>query len=154
MKYCSKCGANIEDESLKFCPQCGNNLEGDITTPKPTTSGMDDPIVGLLCYLGGFITGIIFLVIEPYNRKPNIRFHAFQSIFYNVALFVLMIVLGIVSFTLSFIGLGNIFFLLTNVIWIGAFILWILLMVWGYQNKKVKLPIIGNIAEKQASATE
>jgi uncharacterized membrane protein len=153
MKYCSKCGAKIEDESLKFCPQCGNNLQGEVSpTPSPSV-GLEDNIAALLCYLGGFITGIIFLMIEPYNRKPIIRFHAFQSIFYNVALFILMVIFGILSWIFIFIGIARIFFAFTNLVWILAIILWILLMVWAYQNKKIVLPIIGALAEKQASQT-
>ena len=46
---------------------------------------MTDNVASALCYLLGLITGIIFLVLTPYNRNPVVRFHAFQSIFLNVA---------------------------------------------------------------------
>lgn len=150
MKYCSKCGAGIEDESLKFCPQCGNNLQAMVEKPVESI-GMADNIASFICYIGGFITGIIFLVLEPYNRKPLIRFHAFQSIFYNVAVIVLAIVLGILGFIFTIAGLSFVFFPINMIIWLGIFVLWILLMVWAYQDKKISLPIIGGLAEKQAS---
>lgn len=150
MKYCSKCGASIEDESLKFCPQCGNNLQATVEKPVQTT-GMTDNIASFLCYIAGFITGIIFLVLEPYNRKPIIRFHAFQSIFYNIAVVVLGIVLFILGFIFTIAGLWFIFFPIDMIIWLGIIVLWILLMIWAYQGKKISLPIIGGLAEKQAS---
>ena len=52
---------------------------------------MSSNVAGLLCYILGFITGIIFLVIEPYKNDKFVRFHAFQSIFFNVALIVFWI---------------------------------------------------------------
>ena len=45
---------------------------------------MTDNMAGALCYLFGFITGILFLVLAPYNQNRDIRFHAFQSIFLNI----------------------------------------------------------------------
>ncbi|OGF58367.1 MAG: hypothetical protein A2Y62_08585 [Candidatus Fischerbacteria bacterium RBG_13_37_8] len=112
---------------------------------------MEDNIAGLLCYIAGFITGIIFLVIEPYNRKPFVRFHAFQSIFFNVAAVILMIVLGILGFIFALIGVGAIFFFINMLIWFSILALWIVLMVKAYQKQKWQLPIIGGLAEKQAN---
>ena len=57
---------------------------------------MTDNMAGALCYLFGFITGILFLVLAPYNQDRNIRFHAFQSIFLNIAWVIISIVIGIV----------------------------------------------------------
>lgn len=155
MKHCSKCGATIESDDLKFCPQCGNAVqegaEVPVSKPAAPSGGMEDNIAGLLCYIAGFITGIIFLVIEPYNRKPFVRFHAFQSIFFNVAAVILMIVLGILGVVFAFIGLAGIFFPINMLIWLGILALWIVLMVKAYQKQKWLLPIIGGLAEKQAN---
>ena len=110
---------------------------------------MTDNVASALCYALGFITGILFLVLAPYNQNRTVRFHAFQSIFLNIGVFVfsfaLSILLGIFHF------LGAIFGLfLVPLIWLGFFILWLYLMFSAYQNKKVVLPIIGPLAQQQA----
>lgn len=167
MKYCQKCGAQIANDELKFCSQCGAPLQAGADQPaQPAQSGqpapapapvaaggMEDNIAGLLCYVVGFITGIIFLVIAPYNQRPFVRFHAFQSIFFNVAYIVIYIVLIILSGIFSFISpaLAGVFWALTMLVGLAAFVVWILLMYKAYSNAKFKLPIIGQIAENQAA---
>ena len=106
---------------------------------------MTDNVACALCYLLGLVTGILFLVIEPYNKKRNVRFHAFQSIFLNVAWIAIWIVLTILSFVTH-----GIMFLLSPLLALGFFGLWLYMMWSAYQNKKVVLPVIGPIAEKQA----
>lgn len=91
------------------------------------------------------ITGIIFLVIAPYNQNKTVRFHAFQSIFFNIGIILFYIVWGFISIILH--GFG---FLLYPVFGLAIFLLWLYLMFTAYQGKKVKLPIIGDLAEKQA----
>ncbi|HUI56944.1 MAG TPA: hypothetical protein VLY04_18340 [Bryobacteraceae bacterium] len=113
---------------------------------------MADNVASMLCYVLGFITGIIFLVLEPYNKNRAIRFHAFQSIFLNVAIIAVEIVLGIFfRILLAAIGL---FGLLTGVVfplfWLACFALWLYLLFATYQGKTVVLPIIGPFAQKQA----
>lgn len=103
-----------------------------------TSSGLDQNIAGLLCYLVGFVTGIIFLLIEKENRF--VRFHAIQSIAAWVVLFVLSFVLSVIPF----IGWMIAFFITP-----AYFILWIYLMVKAYQNTWFKLPFVGDFAEKQ-----
>ncbi len=98
-----------------------------------------------LCYLLGFITGIIFLVLAPYNTNKTVRFHAFQSIFLNVAWFVLSIVLTILS-----VMTHGIAFLLFPILNLGLFLLWLYMMYTAYNGKKIKLPFAGDLAEKQA----
>jgi uncharacterized membrane protein len=115
---------------------------------------MTDNVAGLLCYILGLLTGILFLVIEPYNRNKFVRFHAFQSILLNVAMIALWIVESILSAilvaTLHLWALAGLLGLLYMVIGLGFFILWIILMVKAYQGQKFMVPIIGAIAEKQA----
>ena len=112
---------------------------------------MADNVAAALCYLLGLITGILFLVLEPYNKNKTIRFHAFQSIFFNVAIIGVDIVLSIVVsilFRISFLGwLVALFWPLFG---LGCLALWIFLMYKAYNNEKFKLPIIGDLAEKQA----
>jgi uncharacterized membrane protein len=156
MAFCPNCGSAVEG---RFCAKCGTPMPGAAQStsgsapppysPQPASVGMTDNVAGALCYLLGFITGILFLVLAPYNQNKVVRFHAFQSIFLNVGVilfsFALSILLGIFHF------LGAIFGLfLVPLIWLGFFVLWLYLMYSAYQNKKVVLPIVGPLAEQQA----
>jgi uncharacterized membrane protein len=112
---------------------------------------MADNAASMLCYLAGFVTGIIFLVIEPYNKKPIIRFHAFQSIFLSVAIVVAEIVFGIVFGILShIIGLFGVLGLFFPLFALVCVLLWLYMLISTYQGKTIVLPIIGQIAQQQA----
>ncbi|HJY07096.1 MAG TPA: hypothetical protein VJ323_12335 [Bryobacteraceae bacterium] len=114
---------------------------------------MSQNTASALCYLVGLVTGIIFLVLDPYNKNKTVRFHAFQSIFFHVGIIVVMIGLGILGSILSLIthGLAG---LLTVFLWpllmLACFALWLYLMWAAYNNKMVVLPIVGPLAQKQA----
>jgi len=110
-------------------------------------------VAGALCYVFGLITGVLFLALAPYNQSKFVRFHAFQSIFFNVAWIALWIVEMIFSAILRAIlpfGIGFIFALLAMVIWLGGLLLWLFLMYKAYTNQKFMLPVIGELANKQA----
>ncbi|HZU23970.1 MAG TPA: hypothetical protein VFA04_00525 [Bryobacteraceae bacterium] len=111
---------------------------------------MQENVAAALCYLAGLVTGILFLVLAPYNRNPRIRFHAFQSIFFNVAWIIFWIGLSIVTVVLPW-GLHIIVTLLSLVIWLGGFICWLLLMWKAYNNDRLVLPVVGPMAEAQAN---
>ncbi len=104
-----------------------------------TSSGLDENIAGLLCYVLGWVSGIIFLLIERENKL--VRFHAFQSIITSG-------ILTIASLVLGFIPIIGAFF--SWIIGIVALILWIVLMVKAYQGTRYKLPWAGDQAEKWA----
>jgi uncharacterized membrane protein len=110
-------------------------------TPGSVAGGLSPNVAGLLCYVAGLVTGVVFLILEPYNHDPFIRFHAFQSIFFSVAVLVLSIVLAFIPL------IGPVLYPL---LWLAAVVVWVLLMVQAAQNKKWKLPVIGDLAEKQA----
>lgn len=103
-----------------------------------TSTGIQPNVAGLLCYLAGFVTGIIFLIIEKENK--SVRFHAMQSIFVFGGLFVLQIVLSFIPF------MG---WILIPFVGIAGLILWVLLMFKAYNGETYKLPIVGDMAEKQ-----
>jgi uncharacterized membrane protein len=105
-----------------------------------TSTGLEENVAGLLCYLLGFITGILFFVLEKENTF--VRFHAMQSIITFGTIFVLSFILGFIPI------IGWILALLLPFV---ALILWIILMVKAYQGARYKLPIVGDIAEKQVS---
>ncbi len=99
-------------------------------------------MAGALCYLFGLVTGVVFLVLAPYNQNKLVRFHAFQSIFLNIAWLVLWVVLGLLTH-------GLIIFL-SPIIGLAGVVLWLYMMYTAFNAKKVKLPVIGDLAEKQA----
>jgi len=114
---------------------------------------MADNVAGLLCYILGLITGILFLVLAPYNQNKTVRFHAFQYIFFNIAWIALFIVGGIVGgiLTAALPLIGSMLWgLISFVLWIAGLVIWIILMVKAYSGQKWVLPIVGPLAEKQA----
>jgi len=114
--------------------------------------GMSDDLAGALCYLFGFITGILFLVLTPYNQNRTIRFHAFQSIFLTVAWVALWIVVSIVTLifrVIPFLGFF-IYLVLHFAMGIGGLILWLYMMFKTYNGEKIVLPVVGPMADKQA----
>ena len=117
-------------------------------------AGLEENVVAAVCYVGFVLTGILFLVIEPYNHNPTVRFHAFQSIFFWLAVIIGGMVLSMVSLVivaLPFVG-WIISFLLSLAYWLGALVLWLYLMYKAYNRERVVLPVIGPWAEKQAQS--
>ena len=110
---------------------------------------MTDNLAGALCYAIGLITGVLFLVLAPYNQSKFVRFHAFQSIFFHVAWIAFWIGLTVVSFVMPS-PLRILISLLSILIGLGGFGCWLLLMFKAYNNERFKLPIIGDLAEKQS----
>lgn len=104
-------------------------------------------------YLAGFVTGIVFLALDPYKSNSFVRFHAFQSIFFNVAWTAFWIVWMILSAVLTPLTAG-IFGLiavpLILIFTVAGFGIWIFLMVQAYQQKLFRLPVIGKFAAEQA----
>ncbi|AEH06946.1 DUF4870 domain-containing protein [Methanothermococcus okinawensis] len=100
-----------------------------------TSLGLDENIEGLLCYVLGWITGIIFLLIEKDSKF--VKFHAMQSLITFLSLSILAYILGYISGALAW---------LVNIL---SFILWILGMYKAYKGEMYKFPIFGDIAEKQ-----
>jgi uncharacterized membrane protein len=160
-RFCASCGTQTED-SATLCAACGKAVGQPSATAAPAQApaaaggGLEDNVAGLLAYLT-FIPAIIFLVMEPYNKKPFVRFHAWQSIFLNAAAIVIWFAFMFVSIAFSFMGRGGfIMSMLIGVIHllvlVGLFILWILLVIKAYQGAMFKLPFIGDLAEKQANA--
>jgi uncharacterized membrane protein len=147
MPFCASCGSQVEGS---FCAKCGTRVGAAVPASGPpvqaTGGAMADNVASALCYVLGLITGIIFLVLAPYNRNPVVRFHAFQSIFLHVACIVLAIGINIV---IGIVGMFSLYFL-TSLVWLAAFILWIYMIIQAYQGKTVELPVIGPLARQQA----
>ena len=117
------------------------NTNNNTASVSKSSTGMNENLAALLSYVLGFITGIIFFVIE--KESKFVKFHAMQSILVSAALMVLSFVLGFIPF------IGWIALILLGPV---SFVLWILLMVKAYKYIWFKLPVVGDIAEKQADA--
>lgn len=120
----------------------------------PTAAGMQENVASALCYVLGWITGIVFLVMAPYNQNRNIKFHAWQSIFFFGGVTVLSIILSIISgiiLTSSF-GLWSIFRMIILVFDLAVLAAWLFLMFKAYNNQRFVLPVVGPLAEKQANS--
>lgn len=114
---------------------------------------MEENVAAALCYLLGLITGVLFLVLEPYNANKTIRFHAFQSIFFNVGYIALWIVLSIVFSILRSVlpyGTWFVFSLISMLFSLAMLGAWVFLMYKAYNRERFKIPFIGDMAEKQA----
>jgi uncharacterized membrane protein len=148
MAYCSTCGTQIPDGSTT-CAACASRVSGGPSAATAASSqGMTDNVAGMLAYVT-IIPAIVFLVVAPYNRNRFIRFHAWQCVFLCIAWTVLWIVLSIFAH-IPFLGWLSI--LLWPLIGLGGLILWIVLLLKANQGQMFKLPIIGDMAEKQANA--
>ncbi len=102
-----------------------------------SSTGLDESVAGLLCYFLGFVTGIIFLIVERKSRF--VKFHAMQSTITFLGIFVLLIIFGWIP-------------LFGGLIWLGSLILWLFLMVQALRGKRYKLPVVGKMAEEKANA--
>jgi uncharacterized membrane protein len=149
MAFCPSCGSQVEGN---FCPKCGSSVTGGPVagagipssgpSAGPAAAGMTDNVAGALAYIP--IIGIIFLLIDPYKTNRGIRFHAFQGLFLLACVIVVNILTGIVvGFSLGFLFLYSLIRLAFAVVWIYC-------MYQAFTGKKVVLPVIGPIAEKQA----
>jgi len=105
-----------------------------------TSIGLNENVAGLLCYVLGWISGLVFLLIESENKF--VRFHAIQSIIVFGALTVIQIIVGWIPFFSV---------VLVPIIGIIMFVMWIVLMVKAYQGTRFKAPWAGNLAEKWVS---
>jgi uncharacterized membrane protein len=130
-----------------FCGKCGTPVAAQAPA-QAAAEGLADNAASALCYLLGFVTGAIFLMIAPYNQKPGIRFHAWQSILLCVAWIGFWIVMGILTTAMSFFGL--LLVPIQMLIGLAGFVFWLFLMWKAYQGEKFRIPVIGDFAAKQA----
>jgi uncharacterized membrane protein len=156
--FCSKCGTENPD-GAKFCSKCGADLGAPakpseaIAKPEAESStGMSANVAGLLCYVAGWITGIVFVVLE--KKSTFVKFHAWQSIMTFGVLTVVQIIMAILgAIAISTLSLGLWWFahILGVIVWVITVGLWIALIILAAQGKMWKVPGAGNWAEKQAN---
>ena len=121
-----------------------------------SSTGLDENIAALLSYVFGWVSGLVFFLIEKDSKL--VRFHAMQSILFCVVIAVLGIALWVVTFLFVLVAamlpdiMGTLFGFLATLIWlvfsVALLIAWILCLVRAFQGQFYKLPIIGNMADK------
>lgn len=117
-------------------------------TVEASQSGLSENAASGLAYVT-IIPAIIFLIVEPYNRNRVVRFHSWQSIFLAIAWIVVdvgLIILGRVP------GLGWGTFFLSPLVGLAFFIVWLIVLINAFNGKRFKLPVVGDLAEKQANS--
>ncbi|MEI3605632.1 DUF4870 domain-containing protein [Pseudogracilibacillus sp. SE30717A] len=122
---------NNEEEVTTEIIDSRNNEGG-----KKSTTGLEENIAAVICYLGAFITGIIFLFLEQSSKF--VRFHAMQSTVLFLGLWIIQFILGFIPFFGWF---------LSGLIYLAGIILWVVLMVKSYQKEYYKLPVVGDLSE-------
>ncbi|MGB6200789.1 MAG: zinc-ribbon domain-containing protein [Candidatus Acidiferrales bacterium] len=188
MAFCGKCGANVQD-GVAFCARCGTPIAvGQAPAPQhyqappppqyqqapgappmqyqqpgvvaAPAAGLDENVAGALAYVLGWVTGIIFLIID---KRPSVRFNAAQAIVVFGGIQVLQIVIGVVTGGgMFFSGFGGWGFgpefgarmmlimlggLINMALWLVGLILWIVLMLKAYQRQPFRVPIAAGIAD-------
>ena len=156
MTFCANCGTAMTPDAA-FCGNCGKATgaanQGAEGASAATAERLNLPanVVGALAYALGFITGILFLVLEPYKNDRFIRFHAMQSILFSAA---------VVAFSIAWTILWGILFDISDslalivsplrlLVSLGIFAFWLFLMYQAYSRREYRIPYIGNIAAKQ-----
>jgi uncharacterized membrane protein len=124
---------------------------------EPNQSGLTDNAAGAIAYIT-FIPAIVFLILPPYNTSTFVKFHAWQSILFNLVAFAINLLvsigIGIVLtatgafLSFGFFGLSHLIWLLIDAVW---FILWLLCVFKAFGGQRFKLPLIGNFAEQLAN---
>lgn len=156
MPHCSKCGT-VVDAGAAFCQNCGASQGTTVAAAPgvamPTQTGLSENVAGLLCYVLGWVTGLIFLLID---KRPFVRFHAAQSLVIFGALNIISIIL-----TMGFVG-GSVFggafswstfgfwVSIRNIVDLIAFIAWIVGMIKAYQHERFRFPIVADFADQIA----
>ena len=116
----------------------------------PTSTGVDPRLSALLCYAAWWVSGLIFLIIERQHRE--VRFHAAQSLVLFGGLSVLIALLSFFSVGMLMVS-GGAFQaarLLVYGVWIGAVVVWLLLMYRTFYVETWRVPLVGGLAERMA----
>ena len=112
-------------------------MNDQIQTVERSSSGLEPNAAGAVCYVFGFLSGILFLATEKKSRF--VRFHAMQSTLAFLGLFV-------IQFLLSKLGpLAA----LNSLIWLMSFAVWAFMIYKAYSGKAYRLPLIGESAAKE-----
>ncbi len=147
---CPKCTFAMPDDAA-YCPGCGRSMR-PVERATGTVGALPENIAGALAYF--LIPAVVFLLVEPYSRNRFVRFHSFQCIAVYAAAAIVGAVLRILAFTVFFIPLLGplVVGLVSMIVGLGWFVLWVVLVVKALQGEMFKLPVAGDFAERQAGA--
>ena len=159
-RTCQSCGSPtpITENGSMFADESSGAMDGRssssyIGSNYIGSKTMDTNVAAAITYLAGFITGIVFLLLDPYKSNSFVRFHAFQSIFFNIAWVAFWIVWMIISAILTSLTAGafGIFVVpLILIFMVTGFGIWAFLMYQAYQQNLFKLPLVGKFAAERA----
>ena len=148
MAICLNC--RTDSGPGRFCAACGTA----VAPPQVFAQSADLPenAASLLCYSLWALTGIIFLVLQPYSRSKLVRFHAWQSILTSFAIFAAWFVVLLAASILQWLPwIGtSLALIVVNVFGLAMLFLWLALMFKAYQGGSLSLPFISRFAQKQA----
>jgi uncharacterized membrane protein len=145
---CAFQGACAAQYDLAWLRSCNTDQWG-VDMPEPNHAGFSDNAAGAIAYFT-FIPAILFLLIPPYNTNRYVRFHAWQSLLLNVSAI-------LISFLLSFVLViflvfqADLTLVFKRLVWVGWFVVWLICVVKAMNGQRFKLPVLGEVAERQAS---
>jgi uncharacterized membrane protein len=111
-----------------------------------TTTNPQSRLIAALAYLLGFVTGLIFLFVDPYDKDDYVRFHARQSIIFSVAVIAVAIVVRVFVVVLPH-GLGSLLFGLWCMVRFLLAVFWVFLMYKAYQGERYRIPQLADWAD-------
>jgi uncharacterized membrane protein len=109
--------------------------------PAAVSAGLADNVAGALAYIT-IIPAILFLILEPYNRRPFVRFHSMQCIGLAICslAFSAVMVVPVLGWIVGIVG------------HLSVLVFWIISIIKAYQGVKYKVPVIGDFVEKTANS--
>jgi uncharacterized membrane protein len=148
---CPDCAAMMPDTAA-FCPGCGRVMRA----PEPahgTVDALPEKVAGALAYLT-IVPAVVFLLLDPYKKNRFVRFHSIQCLMFwlaSVGIGAALKLVGILLLIIPFLG-QLLALLIFWLIGFAAFVIWAVLVVKALQGERFKLPVLGDLAEKQAQA--
>jgi uncharacterized membrane protein len=137
-------------DTAAFCPGCGRAMS-PVERARGTVGALPETVAGALAYF--LLPAIVFLLVEPYSKNRFVRFHSFQCLGVCLAGIVVAASLRVVGFGLFFIpAIGHLLvWLVSMVVGLGFFAIWVVLIVKALQGEMIKLPVAGDFAERHTS---
>ena len=137
-------------ETAAYCPGCGRTMR-PMERARGSVGALPETVASALAYF--LLPAIVFLLVEPYNKSRFVRFHSFQCLGVCLAGLVIGAMLRAAGFALFFIpALGRLLFLLVSmVVSLAFFAVWVVLIVKALQGEMFKLPLVGDFAERHTA---
>jgi uncharacterized membrane protein len=138
-------------DDAAYCPGCGRAMQS-VERAHGMVGILPETLAGALAYV--LLPAIVFLLVEPFNKNRFVRFHSFQCLglfLVGVVVVATLRVLGVLLFFVPVIG-HPLVWLVSMVVGLAFFMVWVVLVVKALQGEMFKLPLVGNFAEQQTLA--